>query len=179
MGALVTPTVFFMSEAQALRFNPEDFGGKWLLIGITDPTPTGKPAPLAYPFEAQFARVERLSFYDTNDQDVLDDTDVQRVHEAIQQATQEKWHIAIHCYMGVSRSGAVAKYISSHTVDYTMRSYHDHNEALFWHLGQLAVLPNAKPYRVYKYPRGHAYRCDDCDGLGCNHCEDGKRYTNA
>lgn len=176
MNHLLVPTLYFMSQPEALRFNPATYGGQWLLIGITDLDSKNQPQPLAYPFADQYAHIERLSFYDTYDCDGLTTADVQRVHAAIANAVHHQYHIAVHCFMGVSRSAAIARYVSEHTVAKDLDRYREHNKTVLNKFKTQPVLEGAAAYRVSAYPRKRAYVCFGCGGLGCEQCHDGYLY---
>lgn len=145
------------------------------MISINDPN-TALPtlSPL-------FQDVLSLQYLDHDSDSGMGHHDAQRVIAFLSQHLTEGRNIAIHCFMGVSRSGAIAQFVSEHTPQHPMRQYQHANQRSLTLLRRLPFAWRGEA-QVASHPydtMARRYLCLDCGGLGhidgetCPHCHDG------
>lgn len=162
--------VYYMAQEFAKRFNPDAHGKNWIMISITDPG----CEPVQFLHQDKFLEIERFYFLD-HPTCAITDEDAYRLHQVLQKAIVNNQNIAVHCFMGVSRSGAVAKYLSQFTAENQMSSYQQNNQLVSTKLNQYALPSFEGKVLAHPYDTVNKWRkCLECYGLGCPHCEDGK-----
>lgn len=168
--------VLYMSQTSAKKFNPADIDPHkpWCMLSISDP---GADKIQLDP--NVFSDILRLEFLDvTGGAGCVTDAQLNKIAEFVQLNFVDKGlNLAVHCFMGSSRSAAVAKCIDDHCVEPNMRKYYAHNELIYKSLKDKLPFSSMAnlPVSVYSHPEqsGNLWQiCWDCYGDGCEFCDD-------
>ena len=90
-----------------------------------------------------------LKFQDIDDNSSgFTDKDAQRIVEFAQESYIKRKDIVVHCFAGISRSGAVAKFINEHWAlgDVVLDTYAGHNHHVYYTLLEQAGVPTQRQY---------------------------------
>lgn len=164
-----------MSQFEALKFRLQDYPGKWAAVSITDP---GDGIMFSQGFEGVF----RLEFLD-DAKDVPENRKIYELLQFIEKVLVSEQNLLIHCFMGVSRSYALAVFLDSFS-KLKLKDYKKHNRP-FSHALNAQFNPDKFPsiskgdFEVYAHPRetinelvtcpicmGHDLECRLCHGDG-------------
>lgn len=90
-----------------------------------------------------------LKFQDIDDNSSgFTDKDAQRVINFVQESVVKRKDIVVHCFAGISRSGAVAKFVNEHwgLGDEYLETYQGHNRHIYYKLLENAGVPTLRQY---------------------------------
>lgn len=144
--------VTFVSRADALRMIAEGYfaDGKTDLISISDTNKEKqivRAAWLANKADANAAIF--LNFLDISDIACqLTDAKVRHIVKFATTSFTRKKDVVVHCFVGVSRSGAVAKFINDYwgLGDRYLEDYVGHNKYIYYTLLEAAGVPTLRSY---------------------------------
>ena len=172
--------ILYMARDVAIRFDPTSLGGKWAMLSIND---QGTFMPK---FEHPFEEVFIAHFADTDDPGAANAPHpalAEDIQDALARWVAMDYNIAVHCFMGVSRSAAIALHVEQYSEGARMRKYSHANPLVLQLLreaeaaqGDEVFTAKRTQYIGYAYPYDIGKRkrpCWDCGGLGCANCEDG------
>ena len=144
--------VTFVSRADALAMIEQGYfaDGKTDLISISDTNKEKqavRAAWLANKADANAAIF--LNFLDINDIACqLTDAKAQRIVDFSTSTFRKRKDLVVHCYMGISRSGAVAKFVNDYwgLGDRYLEDYVGHNKYVYYTLLERAGVPTLRSY---------------------------------
>lgn len=89
-----------------------------------------------------------LNFPDVEDSVSLTTNKLQQVLRVSEYAFKNKLDVIVHCFLGVSRSGAVAKYINDYYMlgDRYLEDYVGHNKNLYYELMECSGVQTQRQY---------------------------------
>lgn len=144
--------VSFVSRADALAMIEQGYfaDGKTDLISISDTNKEKqavRAAWLANKADANAAIF--LNFLDISDIACqLTDAKAQRIVDFSTATIKKRKNLVVHCFLGVSRSGAVAKFVNDHwgLGDRYLEDYVGHNKYVYYTLLERAGVPTLRSY---------------------------------
>lgn len=167
--------IYVMSQFEALKFKLTDYPGTWNVVSITDPA-------MGLMFSQYFNDVFRLEFLDDG-KDVPSTIDLELLLRFVDKTFENKHNLLIHCFMGVSRSYALAKFLDSFSKN-KLKQYNKYNQKFLEAL-RTVHFQNSYPFitkgdhEVFAHPRetasefvtcpicmGHDMECNLCQGNG-------------
>ena len=165
--------IYVMSQFEALKFKLDEHPGEWAAVSITDPTQ-------GLMFSQYFVDIFRLQFWDDG-KEVPSEEEIKGLLKFVDSVLAKNQNLLIHCFMGVSRSYALAKFLDSFSKR-KLVAYKDHNVGFFQALGK-EYSPEKYPSiaagdnEVFAYPRetagmvkcgckGYDSECIRCHGTG-------------
>jgi protein tyrosine/serine phosphatase len=90
-----------------------------------------------------------LKFADIDDNSSgFTDKDAERVVNFVQESFVKRKDVVVHCFAGISRSGAVAKFVNEYwgLGDEFLEAYAGHNRHIFYKLLEAAGVPTLRQY---------------------------------
>lgn len=159
--------IFFTSQQEALKFDPTLFEGDWVAVSISDPC---AQTPV---LSQNFEDILTLKFLDAPDLQGLTNSQAQQLVAFLKKNVFLNKNILIHCFMGTSRSGAIAKYLDAFCLMPRLTTYQYENKQL---LQKLLLLQPTLPVinaQVLSHPKETVTpdkTCFECFGQGCDRC---------